>query len=82
VEVRCFEAIEHNTLVKRGLCQGPVVPVPDAEGEKTLTQASISVQFDTNVTSSSTKKRHIVEVHSDDSDDEDSPAKMSITSKT
>ncbi|KAG1862145.1 hypothetical protein F4604DRAFT_1929497 [Suillus subluteus] len=36
-EVQHFEAIEHNTLVKHGLCQGPFVPVPDAESEQTLT---------------------------------------------
>ncbi|KAG2365166.1 hypothetical protein BDR07DRAFT_1278000 [Suillus spraguei] len=82
VEVWCFEAIEHNTLVKCRLYQGPFVLVPDAEGEKTLTQALISVQFNTNIISSLTKKHCIVEVYSNDHDDEDSPAKMSVASKT
>ncbi|KAG1863880.1 hypothetical protein F4604DRAFT_1928998 [Suillus subluteus] len=61
-EVQHFEAIEHNTLVKHGLCQGPFVPVPDAESEQTLTRASISVQFDTDIISSLTKKHCIVEL--------------------
>jgi hypothetical protein len=44
-ESKCFEALEHNSLVNHGFLKGELMNVPDAEGELRLTRCSISVRY-------------------------------------
>jgi hypothetical protein len=44
-ETSCLEAMAQNTLVKYGYIQGELLPVPDAESEKSLSQLTYHVRF-------------------------------------
>jgi hypothetical protein len=57
LEVRRFDAIEHNTYVRRGLRTGEPVPVPDAEADLAIQTHMLTAHFETEGQIQRTKRK-------------------------
>lgn len=57
-EVRRFDAIEHNTYVRRGLRPGKIIPVPDAEAEKFVQHTPLHATISTPQPSRNDRKKN------------------------
>lgn len=57
-EARRFDAIEHNTYIKHGFCDGTVINVPDAEAECLMKHPkAVAAEFDTDNSSAKMKRK-------------------------
>jgi len=73
MEVKRFDAIEHNTLVRQGVREGQIKLIPDAEAESTLMTCPIRLNFHSSSDSKvAGRKRSHAAIDATDSDGQES----------